>query len=116
MFEEIKLDVLGLSKARMRGEGEISYEKIREYNLRVRQRGIAIESVTVLLSKYIWRFMKEIRYLSLRIIYAKLSISRECWSAISAYAKVEDVIGTFTVSILNENGGKLRSRMEKRMS
>ena len=78
MFEECKLDVLGLSKTKLRGEGEMSFGVVG-----VGGKGNAREGVAVLMNERIWMCVNEIGSINSRIMYVGLCIKREFWKGVN---------------------------------
>ena len=61
MFEERKLNVLGLRETKMIGEGESSFREIRELKSGTGRRGRERRYLPILLSGHAWRCVKEVR-------------------------------------------------------
>ena len=74
MFEECKLDILGLSETNFREEGEFNFGGVRGFKTGVGRRGNAREGVEILMNERVWMCVREIRRLNLKIMYVRISI------------------------------------------
>ena len=61
MFEECKLDILGLSETNLRGQGELGFGGVRGFKSGVGRTGNAREGVSVLMNERVWLCVREIR-------------------------------------------------------
>ena len=59
MFEECKLDILGLNETKLRGEGELSFGGVRGFKSGVGRRGNAREGVAVLMNERVWMCVRK---------------------------------------------------------
>ena len=84
MFKECKLDILGLSKTKLKGEGELSFGGV-SFQIWVERRGNAREGVAVLMNEHMRMCVREIRRVNLKIIYVSICIKREFWTIIVVY-------------------------------
>ena len=78
MFDECKLDILGLSESKLRGEGELSFGGVRCFKSGVGRR-TARERVAVLMNECVWLCVREIRKINSRIMYASICKKMEFW-------------------------------------
>ena len=61
MFEDCKLDILGLSEIKLREEEELNFGGVGGFRFGVGRRGKARDGVVVLMNKRVWMCVREIR-------------------------------------------------------
>ena len=66
MLEECKLDILGMSKTKLRGKGKLSFGGVRGFTSGVGRRGNMREGVAVLMNERVWMYVREIRRINSR--------------------------------------------------
>ena len=84
MFGRRGMDVFALCETKMKGKGE---EALGEVTGRVSgiERGRAREGVALLLSKWMANKVVEWKEVSLRLMWVRVRMGRECWAFVSAY-------------------------------
>ena len=82
IFEECKLDILGLSETKLRGEGELSFVDVSGFKSGVGRSGNSREGVAVLMNERVWMCVREIKGSNSRILHVEICIKREFWTVI----------------------------------
>ena len=86
MFEERKLDVLGLCETKVKGRGVQDWEGERVIVSGVSERSRAREGVAVLVTERLWGSVKEHGCVSSRIVWVKMKVGIERIVVVCAYA------------------------------
>ena len=77
VFVECKLDILGLSEKKLRGEGELSFGGVKGFKSRVGRRSIAREGVAVMMNQSVLMRVREIRRILINILINNMNYLQE---------------------------------------
>src|SRR5678815_3139166 len=88
MFEEKRLDVLGLTETKLKGKREMDFGKYKGMISGVNERVRAREGVGIVMRKEVWDKVRLCSQVSSRIMWVKVKFGGEMWVFICAYAPV----------------------------
>src|SRR5678815_4689726 len=88
MFEEKRLDVLGLTETKLKGKREMEFGKYKGMISGVNERVRAREGVGIVMKKEVWDKVRVCSQVSARIMWVKVKFGGEMWVFICAYAPV----------------------------
>lgn len=88
MFQERKLDILGVTETKLKGKKEVEFGEFKGVVSGVNERVRAREGVGIVMRKEVWEKVREWRQVSSRVMWVRVKFGGERWVFICAYAPV----------------------------